>query len=208
MKTLTHILDHQLISIIRGAALTDIVSIANALYDGGIRSIEITLNSPNALQAIQLLTTEMKGRMEVGAGTVLNVDEAQKAIDAGAQFVISPIVNAETIQAAKQRGIVSIPGAYTATEIYNAHIAGGDIIKVFPASAGPSYIKEILAPLPHIPLMPTGGVNLDNIQAFKQAGSVAFGLGKALVDTSQKITDEYLQQLIKKAHDFVRAVNA
>ena len=87
MKTLTHILDHQLISIIRGAALTDIVSIANALYDGGIRSIEITLNSPNALQAIQLLTTEMKGRMEVGAGTVLNVDEAQKAIDAGAQFI-------------------------------------------------------------------------------------------------------------------------
>lgn len=205
---LIHILDHQLIAIIRGAALADIVSIANALYDGGIRSIEITLNSPSAFEAIQLLTTKMEGRMEVGAGTVLNVDAAQKAIDSGAQFIISPIFNPATIQLTKQHGVVSIPGAYTATEIYNAHVAGGDIIKVFPASAGPSYIKEILAPLPQIQLMPTGGVNLDNIQAFKQAGSVAFGLGKALVDTSQKITDEYLQQVIKKAQDFVRAVNA
>jgi 2-dehydro-3-deoxyphosphogluconate aldolase/(4S)-4-hydroxy-2-oxoglutarate aldolase len=178
------------------------------LYDGGIRSIEITLNSPGAFEAIQLLSTEMEGRMAVGAGTVLNADAAKKAIDAGAQFIISPIFNASTIQQTKQHGVVSIPGAYTATEIYNAHVTGGDIIKVFPASAGPSYIKEILAPLPQIPLMPTGGVNLDNIQAFKQAGSVAFGLGKALVDTSQKCTDEYLQQLIKKAQDFVRAVNA
>ncbi len=206
MKMIKHILDHQLIAIIRGAALADILQIAHALYEGGIKTIEVTLNSPDALAAINKLSGEMKGRMEVGAGTVLDAADAKKAIDAGAGFIISPITDPATIRFTTDAGIVSIPGAYTPTEIYNAYTAGGDIIKVFPASAGPSYIKEIRAPLPHIPLMPTGGVNLENIQAFKQAGSVAFGLGKALVDTTQKVTDEYLQQLIKKSGDFVRAV--
>ena len=207
MKMIKHILDHQLIAIIRGAALGDVLQIANALYEGGIRTIEVTLNSPDAFKAISRLADEMKGRMEVGAGTVLDAAAAKQAIDAGAGFIISPITDPAIIRFTTEAGVVSIPGAYTPTEIYNAYTAGGDIIKVFPASAGPSYIKEVRAPLPHIPLMPTGGVNLENIQAYKQAGSVAFGLGKALVDTSQKVTSEFLQQLIKKASDFVHAIH-
>jgi 2-dehydro-3-deoxyphosphogluconate aldolase/(4S)-4-hydroxy-2-oxoglutarate aldolase len=207
MTTVAHLLEHQLIVIIRGAALANIYNIANALFEGGIRTLEITMNSPNALEAISIVSQRMGDKMAVGAGTVLDASTTKMAVDAGAKFIISPITSFETIQVAKQLGVVSIPGAYTPTEIYNAWRAGGDIIKVFPASAGPTFVREVLAPLSHLPLMPTGGVSLQNIAEFKKAGAVAFGLGKALVDTSQEVTDEYLQQLITKAESFVRAVS-
>lgn len=206
MKILSHILDQQLVAIVRGAALSDIIKFATALYEGGIRLMEITMNSPEPFEAINKVSVALSDRIAVGAGTVLDADTARKAIEAGAKFIISPITNLETIQATKQHGAVSIPGAYTPTEIYNAHMAGGDIIKVFPASAGPSFIREVLAPLSHLPLMPTGGVSLDNIYEFKKAGAVAFGLGKSLVDTSLPVTDEYLHQLIVKAGKFVQAI--
>ncbi|MDB5235120.1 MAG: 2-dehydro-3-deoxyphosphogluconate aldolase, partial [Hymenobacter sp.] len=107
----------------------------------------------------------------------------------------------------KRYGAVSIPGAYTATEILKAYEYGGDIIKVFPASAGgASYFKDIAGPLPFIPLMPTGGVSLDNIKSFADAKAAAFGLGSSLVDTSKPVTEEYLQQLTEKARAFVQAV--
>ena len=107
----------------------------------------------------------------------------------------------------KRLGTVSIPGAFTATEIVNAFEAGGDIIKLFPASGNVNYLKEIRAPLSHIPIMPTGGITLENIKEFQQAGAVAFGVGTALVDTKEKVTDEYLARITGRAANFVRAIS-
>ena len=207
MTVLAQILAHKIIAIIRGAPPENVAEIAEALQQGGVQCIEITLNSPNALQVIENIATKMEGRILVGAGTVLNATQAANAIAAGAKFIISPITDIETIHKTKELGAVSIPGAFTPTEIFTAYSGGGDIIKVFPGSSGPGFIKEVLAPLPHIPLMPTGGINLGNIHEFKNAGAVAFGVGKSLVDTNQKITDAYLDEIIKNAQRFIQAIN-
>lgn len=204
---LSQIRSGKIVAIIRGALPEDVVKIANALYEGGVKCLEVTLNSPNALYAIESIAKKMEGRLLVGAGTVLTAVEAHAAISAGAKFIISPILSAEVIEATRQGGAVSIPGAYTPTEIFNAFTSGGDIIKVFPGSAGPGFIKEVLAPLPHIPLMPTGGISIDNIDTFKKAGAVAFGIGKSLVDTSQKVNDKYLQGIVSNAKRFIQALN-
>ena len=207
-NTLAHILKHKIIAIIRGADPQDVIPIAEALYAGGIRCLEITLNSLNAFELISELSAIWQDKLFIGAGTVLDQASANAAIDAGARFIISPIVDLPTIQATKERGAISIPGAYTATEIVHAFSNGGDIIKVFPASVGPAYFKDLRGPLPHIPLMPTGGVHLDNIAAFQKAGAVAFGIGTALVDSKERITDTYLQSLSAKANQFVSALQS
>jgi 2-dehydro-3-deoxyphosphogluconate aldolase / (4S)-4-hydroxy-2-oxoglutarate aldolase len=206
MTTLSRILNYKIVAIIRGAQTEDALHIANALCEGGVKLLEVTLNSPDALSSITRISTRMSEQLLVGAGTVLDAEMARAAMNAGAQFIISPSLDVETIHATKQGGAVSIPGAFTATEILSAYKNGGDIIKVFPASIGPSYFKDLRGPFPHIPLMPTGGVNLTNIQSFRQAGAVAFGVGSALVDTSLKITDAYLKELTEKAKKYVEAV--
>jgi 2-dehydro-3-deoxyphosphogluconate aldolase / (4S)-4-hydroxy-2-oxoglutarate aldolase len=208
MTTLSQILTSKIVAIIRGATPGDVEDIAKALYEGGVKCLEITLNSPNALQVIENIAIKMEGRILVGAGTVLNATAAANAVAAGAKFIISPITDIQTIHKTKELGAVSIPGAFTPTEIFNAYSAGGDIIKVFPGTSGAVFIKEILAPLPHIPLMPTGGISLENIHEFKKAGALAFGIGKALVDTKQKISDAYLQAMIENAQKFILAANA
>ena len=204
---LDHILRNKIVAIVRGIHPADVLKIAYALLEGGVNTMEVTLNSSSALSVISELSKEMKNKMLIGAGTVLNEAMAKKAIDAGACFIISPIVDEETINATKERGAVSIPGAYTPTEIYKAFLMGGEIIKVFPASSNVNYIKEVRAPLPQIPLMPTGGVNLQNIEEFKKAGAVAFGIGGSLVNAKEKITREYLQKLTDTAKNFVEVVN-
>jgi len=203
MKVLSQILENKIVAIIRGAEPADVIPIAEALYEGGIKCMEITLNSLNAIQLIERIADKMEGRIIVGAGTVLNATAASDAISAGAKFIISPITNIETIHRTKELGAVSIPGAFTPTEIFNAYSSGGDIIKVFPGTSGPGFIKEILAPLPFIPLMPTGGISLENLHSFKKAGAVAFGVGKALVDTNQKMNESALQKIISNAKGFV-----
>lgn len=206
MNPLAHILEHQIVAIVRGADPRSLLRIAQALQAGGIRMMEVTLNSPGALASIEEISGAMAGKMLVGAGTVLDPESARAALLAGARFIISPTLNKKTIRMTKRYGAVSIPGAYTATEILKAYEYGGDIIKVFPASAGGAgYFKDIAGPLPFIPLMPTGGVSLDNIQGFKEAGAKAFGLGSALVDTKQAVTDKYLAQLTARARQFVAA---
>lgn len=208
MTTLEQILTHKIVAILRGADPVDVLAIANALYEGGVRCLEITLNSPNAFAVIESIAKKMGGGMLVGAGTVLDATSANAAIAAGAKFIISPVTNFETIRKTKDLGAVSIPGAFTPTEIFNAYTAGGDIIKVFPGTSGPGFIKEVLAPLPHIPLMPTGGISLENMGEFKKAGAVAFGIGKSLVDTRHKINETYLQNIITNARLFMLASNA
>jgi 2-dehydro-3-deoxyphosphogluconate aldolase/(4S)-4-hydroxy-2-oxoglutarate aldolase len=204
-NTLARILEHRIIVIVRGARPDDFFRIADALLEGGLSVIEVTLNSPDALSIIQKASGQTGAPLLIGAGTVLDASEARAAMDAGAKFIISPSLDADTIRVTKNRGAVSIPGAFTPTEILTAHRYGADIIKVFPASVGPGYFRDIRGPLPHIPLMPTGGVNLSNIGEFRKAGAVAFGIGSALVDTSQPVTAAYLRQVTENARKYAEA---
>jgi len=203
MTTLSQILQHKIVAILRGANPNDVLKIAEALHKGGIKLLEITFNSPNALELLKKLSSQMKNEMLMGMGTVLNAATAKQAMAAGAKFILSPALNPETIKATKEAGAVSIPGAFTATEILMAYENGADIVKVFPASAGADYIKDIRGPLPHIPLMPTGGVTINNVSNFFKAGAVAVGIGSDLVNTKQEVNHEYLRLLSGKAKAFV-----
>jgi 2-dehydro-3-deoxyphosphogluconate aldolase/(4S)-4-hydroxy-2-oxoglutarate aldolase len=207
MTALEQILEYKIVAILRGCTPDRIPDIAAALAEGGVRLMEITLNSPGALESIRQLSGVMGDRMLVGAGTVLTAAEAEAAVEAGARFIISPTLDIGTIYRTRQLGAISIPGAFTPTEILTAYRNGADIIKVFPAgSSGASYFKELRGPLPHIPLMPTGGVNLDNIRDFKAAGAVAFGISSALVPSGQENTGPALRQLTERAAAYIKAV--
>ena len=205
MSTLSAIKHHQLIAIIRGLQPEQVLPVAEALYAGEIRILEVTMNSPQPLRAIRAVCGTFDNRMVVGAGTVLDAATAEAAISAGARFVLSPVVALDVIEAAKRLGAVCIPGAYTATEIYTAYKNGAHLVKVFPATS-PAYIKDIAGPLPQIPLLPTGGITPDNVRDYKRAGAVGFGVGSALVDTKQPITPSYLLQVSEIAHRFVSAL--
>ena len=206
---LQHLLHHKIIAIIRGAAPGDMQRIVAALYEGGIRTLEVTINSPKALRLIEEIRDSAPDGLMVGAGTVLDPETARAALLAGAQFIVSPTFDAATIAMTKKYGAGSIPGAMTPTEILAAYTGGGDIIKVFPASAvSPAFFREMSGPLPHIPLMPTGGVKLDNIAEYAAAGAKAFGLGSALTDTSSAATDDSLKALTQRASAFVAAASA
>lgn len=206
MTSLQKILEYKIVAILRGCDPERVVDIAGALWQGGVKLLEITLNSPDALGAIERVADELGDELLVGAGTVLDGASAEAAISAGAAFIISPTLDRDTIETTKRAGAVSIPGAFTATEILQAYNWGGDIIKIFPASIGPDYFRDLRGPLPHIPLMPTGGVNLDNIRDFQRAGAVAFGIGSALVNTTPAVTTAYLRQLQEKAEKYIQAL--
>lgn len=207
MTSLSHILTHQIIAIIRGADPDEILEIGDALKSGGIHSLEITVNSPKAISIIEKLSVKYGDQLLIGAGTVLDTETARAAILAGAKFIISPTTDLPTITLTRRYGCVSIPGAFTPTEILQAFEHGGEIIKVFPAILGAGYLKEIRGPLPQIPLMPTGGVNIQNIHEFKRAGAVAFGVGSALVNTDKTVDDSYLKKLAEKAKALIAAVS-
>ncbi|WP_042462157.1 bifunctional 4-hydroxy-2-oxoglutarate aldolase/2-dehydro-3-deoxy-phosphogluconate aldolase [Neobacillus dielmonensis] len=206
MTTLQKILDHKLIAIVRGARPEDTLKIVQSLYEGGIRVVEMTMNSPKALSAIEMVADAFGDEMAVGAGTVLDPETARSALLAGAQFILSPTLRAETIELTKRYGAVSIPAAFTPTEILTAYELGGDIIKVFPATAlGPQFIKDIHGPLPQIPLLPTGGVGLNNIKEYLDAGAAGLGIGSSLVNTKKPVTETYLTELTEKARQMVLA---
>jgi len=206
MTSLDQILRYKIVAILRGCAPERVMDIVAALTEGGIRLLEITLNSPGALDLIRRVAGTMGDRLLVGAGTVLTAAEAELAIDAGAKFILSPSLDVDTIQVTKELGAVSVPGAFTATEILMAWRNGADIVKVFPASVGASYLRDLRGPLPQIRLMPTGGVNLNNIREFRVAGAVAYGIGSALVPAGQETTTEALDALKQRAADYIKAL--
>ncbi|NAO99760.1 bifunctional 4-hydroxy-2-oxoglutarate aldolase/2-dehydro-3-deoxy-phosphogluconate aldolase [Halomonas sp. MG34] len=208
MNTLNWIEDKKLIAILRGYNTADSIAIAKALHAGGITTLEVTLNSPSPFQTIEKISSELGDEVIVGAGTVLDAESARLAISAGAQFILSPTFDRETIKLTKRYGKVSIPGAFTPTEILNAFEEGADIIKVFPASTlGPSFVKDLRGPLPQLKLLPTGGVTVENVASFIKNGAVGVGLGSSLVSSVEKVTDEFLNELTKRASAFVQAVN-
>lgn len=207
MSILSQILEYKIIAIIRGVAPEDVLQQAEAMYAGGIRLLEVTMNSKDPLAVIKEVSAKMGDKMIIGAGTVLDAAMAREAAAAGARFILSPILEPTVIKAARELGVVSIPGAYTATEIYAAYKQGADMIKVFPANSA-AYIKDITAPLPKMHLLPTGGITLENISDFQQAGAAGFGIGSALVNAKAAVTPEYLQQLTEKSQRFIRAIQS
>ncbi len=205
MTTLDFILDHKIVAIIRGYDISETIDIVQALYDGGIRIVEVTLNSPNPFKTIAQLSLKFQGQMKIGAGTVMDEEDTRKAIDAGAEFIISPIIDEKSIVFAKKMGAVPMPGAFSPNEIYDAYTKGGEIIKVFPSILGPEYIKNIKGPLPHIPLMPTGGVTAQNIPEYMKAGAIAFGIGGGLLK-SNAVGGQRLDDIRNNAHVFTNGI--
>jgi 2-dehydro-3-deoxyphosphogluconate aldolase / (4S)-4-hydroxy-2-oxoglutarate aldolase len=158
-------------------------AVVDALAEGGVRALEVTMTVPGAVELIRELAPGLPGGFLLGAGTVIDGDTARAVIDAGARFVVSPVFRPDMIRACHDRGVPAMPGCFSPTEILAAHESGADIVKVFPAAMlGPQFIRDVRAPLPQVKLMPTGGVTLDNAGDWIRAGAVAVGLGSALLD--------------------------
>jgi len=171
------------VAVIRLDDASRLVEVAEALVSGGLDCIEFTMTTPGALQMVAQVAQQFGDKILLGAGTVLDAETADAAILAGARFIVGPTLSIPVIKLCHRHGVVVVPGTFTPTEIYTAWRAGADMIKIFPAYVGGSrYIRAILAPLPQVKLMPTGGVTLQNAADFVQAGAVAVGLGSALVD--------------------------
>jgi len=169
------------IGIIRGADTEAVKAAVKAAFEGGLRVMEITLNREDAFAQIAMIKADFKDRIDLGAGTVLDVKSAEKAIAAGAQFIVTPALIPEVIEYCVRRKIPVFPGAMTPTEILVAHRAGAEMVKVFPASVlGPGYIKSLLGPFPDLKLMPTGGVTPENAAEYFKAGAAAVGAGGEL----------------------------
>lgn len=196
-----------LVAVIRRPKKEHIQAIATALVDGGVGALEITVDTDGALTMINELKASFGDRVLVGAGTVLDAVSAKSAIDAGADFIFSPSFDLETIQMTNRYGRISIPGVMTPTEMVDAYAAGADLVKVFPAGAlGVDYIKDVLGPLGHIPMMPTGGVTLDNVASFIRNGAIAVGAGGSLMD-KQAIREERFDVLMNTAKQFVERIH-
>jgi 2-dehydro-3-deoxyphosphogluconate aldolase/(4S)-4-hydroxy-2-oxoglutarate aldolase len=158
-------------------------AVIDAIAEGGVRAIEVTMSVPGAVGLIAKLAPALPSSILFGAGTVIDAATARAVIDAGARFIVSPVFRREVIDACHERDVAAAPGCFSPTEILDAHDHGADIVKVFPATAlGPGFIKDVRAPLPQLRLMPTGGVTLDNAGDWIRAGAVAVGLGSALLD--------------------------
>jgi 2-dehydro-3-deoxyphosphogluconate aldolase / (4S)-4-hydroxy-2-oxoglutarate aldolase len=173
----------RLVAIIRAGQEVDIDALADVLVDGGIRWIEVTLTTPGAIDAIGALQARRANGLRVGAGTVLDGEDAMAAVAAGVDFLVSPTVEPDVVAVAHEAGHAAFIAGLTPTEILTAWRAGADVVKVFPGRvATPGYFSDIKGPLPHIPLMPTGNVDLETTPAYLKAGAIAVGVGKALVN--------------------------
>ena len=178
-----------LVVIVRGVAREALIPLAEAMYAGGIRFLEITYSANGAVSdeetanRIRMLKTHFGDRMHIGAGTVISAKQVELTAQAGGEFIISPNTNGEVISLTKQLGLISMPGAYTPSEVEAAHEYGADFVKLFPVTAlGPAYVKAIKAPLSHIKLLAVGGIDLSNIASYKKAGVSGFGIGSNIID--------------------------
>jgi 2-dehydro-3-deoxyphosphogluconate aldolase/(4S)-4-hydroxy-2-oxoglutarate aldolase len=195
----------QPIAIVRLDDLEQAVEISRALLAGGITAQEFTMTNPDALEALAEVQRELPRELLVGAGTVLDAGMAQSALAAGAEFLVTPAFLPDVIMVGRRAGVPVVSGAFTPTEILGAWRAGADLVKVFPSGGvGPAYIKDILGPLPTIPLVPTGGVNLKNCAAFLAAGAYTVAIGSSLVG-KELVRQQDWQALADLARQYVRA---
>lgn len=180
------------VAVIRMKEPEKLRAVVDALAEGGVRALEVTMTVPRAIQMIEALAPSLPEGFLIGAGTVLDPETARLAMLAGANFVVSPIFRPETIAMCHRYDVAVMPGCFTPTEILTAWEAGADVVKVFPAtSLGPGFFKDVRGPLPQIKLMPTGGVSLDNAGDWIRAGAVAVGVGTALLDTKAIAAGDY-----------------
>lgn len=200
------LLDPGIIAIIRAESSAQLVEAARALAAGGVTTMEVTMTTPNALEVIRAVTRELGDQILMGVGSVLDADTAKAAIDVGAEFVVTPVFRPEVIDFCQSIGKPIASGAMTPTEAYNTHQAGADFVKIFPAdNLGPTFIRNLLAPLPMLKLIPTGGVTPATCADLLAAGSVALGAGSSLV-SKQILQAADWAGLTARAAEFVAAV--
>jgi 2-dehydro-3-deoxyphosphogluconate aldolase / (4S)-4-hydroxy-2-oxoglutarate aldolase len=203
-ETLDALLSSGVVAVIRMKDPERLSRVVMAIREGGVKCIEITMTVPGAVEVIAALVKTVPPDVLVGAGTVTDRGTANDVITAGAKFVVSPVFRPDVVTVTKAAGAVAIPGCYTPTEILTAWEAGADIVKVFPAtSLGPKYFKDVAGPFPHIRLMPTGGVTVDNVGEWVKAGAVAVGIGSDLLD-KKAIDEGRYEVLTEKAARMVR----
>lgn len=194
-----------LVAIIRGITPQEVEAIGDAIFEGGIRIIEVPLNSPEPLKSIELLANRFGDRMLVGAGTVLRTQDVQQVKDAGGRIIVSPDVNVEVIAATASAGLVSSPGYFTPSEAFAAIRAGATALKLFPAeAASPAVLKAQLAVIPnHVPILVVGGIKPQNMRGWLDSGAVGFGLGGGLYRPGQSASET-----LDKARSYVAGLNA
>ena len=194
-----------IIAVVRAQNAGQVLPLSEALLAGGVVAVEITMTTPNAIEAIRQAHRTFGDRALIGVGTVLDVETCRAALDAGAQFVVTPICRTEFVPIVHAADRPVMLGAYTPTEAQIAHEAGSDFIKIFPAdSLGPAYIKALRAPLPHLRIVPTGGVDVSNVAEFFKAGCAAVGAGSSLVST-QILQKADWTELTRRAQQFIQA---
>jgi 2-dehydro-3-deoxyphosphogluconate aldolase/(4S)-4-hydroxy-2-oxoglutarate aldolase len=196
-----------IVPVVRASSAREAMLAAEAVCAGGITIVEVTMTVPGALEAIAQLAKKMGSDVLVGAGTVLDAETAQRCIDSGAEFIVSPGFDYETIQLAKRVNKLIMAGALTPTEVIAAWKAGSDFVKVFPCGSvgGAKYIKALKAPLPQIPMVPTGGVNLNTVAEFIQAGAAAVGVGGELCSVTA-LQSGNVDQITEASRKYVEAI--
>lgn len=188
----------KLVVIVRGVAKEKLIPLTEAMYQGGVRFLEITYSATGAISdeetadSIRMLAEHFAGRVHIGAGTVLTCKQVELTKEAGGQFIISPDTNAEVIRKTRELGLVSMPGALTPTEIQAAHRAGADFVKLFPVTnMGIDYVKAVTAPLSHIKLLAVGGIDETNMMDYLKAGVCGFGIGSSIIDKKMLAEGNY-----------------
>jgi 2-dehydro-3-deoxyphosphogluconate aldolase/(4S)-4-hydroxy-2-oxoglutarate aldolase len=196
-----------IVPVVRATSDKNAILAAEAVCQGGIPIVEMTMTVPGAIEVIAQLVKSIGSEVLIGAGTVLDVETARRCIDAGAEFIVSPGLDVETIAFVNRLGNLMIAGALTPTEVIRAWKSGSDFVKIFPCGAvgGAKYIKSIKAPLPQVPLIPTGGVNLNTAAEFIRAGAAALGIGSELVSSSA-LASGNLNEIVEASRKYVAIV--
>ncbi|MFC5970098.1 bifunctional 4-hydroxy-2-oxoglutarate aldolase/2-dehydro-3-deoxy-phosphogluconate aldolase [Halomarina salina] len=190
--SLARIEETGLVAVVRGADPDGVVRVVDALVEGGVRAVELTADSDGAMEMLRDVASTLDDDVSLGVGTVLDAATARSALLAGAEFVVTPSLDTEVVTVANRYGAPVAPGVFTPTEAVRAYEAGADVVKLFPAATGgPGHLSALRGPLGHIPFVPTGGVTLDNVDAFIEAGAVGVGVGGSLVDSDAVAAGDY-----------------
>lgn len=211
-KILEHIKESKMIAIVRGIPSSSMIDLVSAMLKGGVSCVEVTFDqsseekSRDSLKSISLIRDTFADKVAVGAGTVMTVDQVHQAVEAGAEYMISPNTNEAVIRETKKLGKISIPGACTATEVATAYEYGADIVKLFPAGVfGPAYVKALKAPLKHIPVTAVGGISPENCADFMKAGCIGVGCGGNLV-SAKLVSEGRFDEITETAEAYMKAL--
>lgn len=208
VQMLQKLVESGVIAVIRRVPEDKVDQVAESLVEGGVTALEVTVDSPGGFEAISRISAKLKGRAIVGAGTVIDSESARLAIHHGADFIFCPSLHQDVIRTALRYGKISVPGVMTPTEMITAIEWGADLVKIFPAAGlGVQYIKDVKGPFPHVPVIPTGGVNLQNVSDFIRAGVAAVGIGGNLVDRKAIDAGDFAK-ITDTAKQYVAAIEA